>query len=219
MSTRTRSTHLLPLPPSPSPDAGAGFPAPVRLVVFRHERGIHRVSRPGMGRSGPRRPPAVRIPDPGGGAGRSQLVDDPAQARGLPRIVCRLRPGEGGAFRRAQGREAAAVPRHRAQPTQGGVGDHQCTALPSGAAGIRQLRAIQLAVRRRQADREPLARDVTGAGDVAGVGCVQQGPAAARLQVRGFHDHVRAHAGDRHGERSRGDVFQARGSDREGDRG
>ena len=60
--------------------------------------------------------------------------------------------------------------------------------------------AIQLAVRRRPADRESMARDVTGAGDVAGVGCVQQGPAAAWLQVRGLHDHVCTHAGDGDGE-------------------
>ncbi len=40
-----------------------------------------------------------------------------------------------------------------------------------------------------------------GAGQHRGIGCDEQGPEATRLQVRRQHDHVRLHAGDRHGER------------------
>ena len=58
---------------------------------------------------------------------------------------------------------------------------------------------------------QPLARDVAGAGDDARVRRLQQGPAAPRLQVRRLDDHVRAHAGHGHGQRSRGDAASATG--------
>ncbi len=72
--------------------------------------------RHGVGREGDRRPHAVRDADPGRRPGGAELGDDPAQARRLPRRLCRLRSARGGRFRR--GGVAAlladpAIVRHR----------------------------------------------------------------------------------------------------------
>ena len=60
---------------------------------------------------------------------------------------------------------------------------------------------LHLGLRRRQADRQPLhddARDPRRDGDVAHH---LQGPQGARLQILRPDDHLRLHAGDRHGQR------------------
>ena len=69
---------------------------------------VHRLPRRGVGRAGPRRPAAVRVPDPRGRAGRAELVDDPAQARGLPPGVRRLRPAQVARLRRGAGRASCS---------------------------------------------------------------------------------------------------------------
>src|SRR5580658_3714831 len=74
------------------------------LRVGRQRSGDDRLSRSRVGRAGARRPRAVRVPGARGRAGRSVLVDHPAQARGLPPRVPRLRSGEGRALRRARPR-------------------------------------------------------------------------------------------------------------------
>ena len=50
---------------------------------------------------------AVRDADAGGRAGRPVVGDDPAQARGIPAGVRRIRPREGRPLRRPEGRTAA----------------------------------------------------------------------------------------------------------------
>src|SRR5262245_21639027 len=78
--------------------------APLPLV--HGKRCVPARSRRGVGRPGPRRPDSLRVSDPGRGAGRPVLVDDPQQARELPAGLRRLRPRQGRALRRAR-RQAA----------------------------------------------------------------------------------------------------------------
>ena len=49
------------------------------------------------------------------------------------------------------------------------------------------------------------------AGHVERIRRAEQGPQAARLQIRRQHDHLRPHAGRRHGQRPPGDVLSAQG--------
>ena len=60
-------------------------------------------------------------------------------------------------------------------------------------------------------EAEQLAQHGRDTGQHAGVGCDEQGIEAARLQVRRHDDLLRAHAGDRHGQRPHHGLFQAQG--------
>ena len=73
-----------------------------------------------------RRPPPLRDARPRGRAGRPLVVDDPAQARGLPRAPSPAStPSAVAALRPRRRRAADGRPRHRPQPAQGRVGDRK----------------------------------------------------------------------------------------------
>jgi hypothetical protein len=80
-----------------------------------------------------------------------------------------------------------------------------------GKRELARLRAAPVDVRRRQADPESLDAAEADPGHLARIGCAQQGSQEARLQVRRQHHHLRAHAGDRDGERSHSWMFQVQG--------
>ena len=119
---------------------------------------MRRLPRRGVGRAVARRPPPLRDADARGRAGRALVVDDPAQARGLSAarspastrtVVARF----GGEGRRAPPRR----PGHRPQPAEGRVDGEQRGTRPRGAGRAREPRRVPLGVRRRRADRQPLA--------------------------------------------------------------
>src|SRR5688572_25061790 len=119
-----------------------------------------------MGRASLGRPDAVRVPDPGRRTGWTVVVDDPQQARGLSRGVRRLRSGAHRALRQTRGGAAAEESGHRAQPSEGRVGDYQRARLPGFSGTAWQLREAPVDVRRRQADPEWLDAAQAGAGDI-----------------------------------------------------
>ena len=82
----------------------------------------------------------------------------------------------------------------------------------------RQLRAAPVELRRRQADPAPLRAAQAGAGRPARIRRAQQGSEEARLPLRRQHHHLRAHAGDRHGERSSHQLFSLQASARRWER-
>ena len=112
-----------------------------------------------MGRASPRRSHAFRVPRARERSGRLELVDDTAQARRLPTRVRGFRCGEGRAFQRPR-RDAAACK----TPASCATGRRSRPPSPTRARfladprGVRQLRRVRLAVRRRSADHKPLAR-------------------------------------------------------------
>ena len=61
------------------------------LLVGREHARLRRLPRRGVGQAGARRPRALRAAVPGGVPVRALVADDPAQARGLPRRLRRLR--------------------------------------------------------------------------------------------------------------------------------
>ena len=66
---------------------------------------------------------------------------------------------------------------------------------------FRVVRPVRVALRRRPADPGPLAYHARRAREDARVGGDVEGPLRARLPVRGAHDLLCAHAGDRDGQR------------------
>ena len=110
-------------------------------------------------------------------------------------------PAEGRALRCTEGRAAAARREHHPQPPEDRGRDQERQGLSRGPEGVRQLRRVLLAVRRRRPEAESPPRDRRRAGDDTRIGRVQQGSEAARLQLRRLHRHLRAHAGRRHGQR------------------
>src|SRR5258706_10985046 len=154
-----------------------------------------------MGRPRPRRPQALRIPDPGGHAGRAELAHDPQEARQFPPGVRRLRSGQGGSVWQAghcapHGRRGHRKARGK-DPRRG----RQCRSGAPGSRGVRIVRQVPMGVRRRQAQDQPLARDRKRPRDDAAIRRDEPRLEKTRLQVRGIDDLLRPHAGDRHGER------------------
>ena len=79
--------------------------------------------------------------------------------------------------------------------------------VASTAASRSTCGASSAASRSRTAVREHKQVPATSAG----IGCAEQGSQAARLPLRRQHDHLRAHAGDRHGERSSDELLSLQG--------
>ena len=156
-----------------------------------------RVPRPRMGDPGPRRPQTVRVPDPGGRPGRALVAHGAPQTRGLPRGVRALRPGEGRALRRTRDAPAARRRRDHPQQAQDWVRDQERGRLPRGAGGVRDVRRLHLALRRREAQSESPEEPTRDPAPQPRVRRAQQGSQAARLHVRGLDHHVRPHAGRR----------------------
>src|SRR5690606_28470970 len=105
------------------------------------------------------------------------------------------------ALRSPAGDAPARRSRHRAQPPQDRGDGVERARVSRGAEGVRQLRRVSLALRRRAAAGESLAHAKAGAGAHARLGRARQGPRAARFPLRGLDHLLRVHAGERHGER------------------
>ena len=123
------------------------------------------------------------------------------------RAFDRFDPKKSRDIRRAKAAGAPRRRRHRPQPAQDRRGDRQRARVPRGAGGVRQLRRVHLAVRRRTAEGQPPAHWPGRPGANRRIGRAQPGPEDARLQVRRLDDLLRVHAGRRSGGRSRDDLF------------
>src|SRR5258706_2919197 len=154
-----------------------------------------------MGRPRPRRPQALRIPDPGGHAGRVELAHDPQEAREFPPGVRRLRPGQGGSVWQAGHCAPDGRRGHREARGEDPCRGRQCRSRAARSRGVRIVRQVPMGVRRRQAQDQPLARDRKRPRDDAAIRRDEPRLEKTRLQVRGIDDLLRPHAGDRHGER------------------
>ena len=142
------------------------------------------------------------------------LILEGAQA-GLSWItILRKRPAYRRAFDRFDPRKVArydgrkktrAAPRsrHRPQSAQDRRRGHERPGVPRRAEGVRLVRRLRLAVRRRPAEGQPAGDDERRPGTDGGVRRAEQGPEEARLQVRRFDDLLRLHAGRRPGGRPR----------------
>ena len=123
------------------------------------------------------------------------MVDDPEQARAVPRGLPRLRrrPGRGDDRRRR--RAAADRHRHRAQPGQDRGHPHQ---RPGHDRAARATRASRRSSRLPPPSVDPEPR-VPGRGPdhLAGVGRAVQGAAQARLRLRRPDHDARADGGHR----------------------
>ena len=118
---------------------------PAKLRAALGEVGtVHRLSRPRMGRTHPRRPPALRVSHPGRGAGRLELGDDPQEARKLPRGLRPVRPGRDCQVRREEAADPARRSGHRAEPLENRGGDPKCQGVPGGPEGVRHVRPVYL---------------------------------------------------------------------------
>ena len=120
-------------------------PCPMRLGPHGAQ---HPVSRPRVGRAGPRRHRVLRVHHARGGTGGSELGNDPQEAGRLSRGVRRLRSREGRALHAGSRRAAAAERRHRPQPAEGREHRPQRESLPRRPEGVRFLRRLCLAIRR-----------------------------------------------------------------------
>ena len=129
--------------------------------------------------------------------------------------ILRKRDAYRSAFNGIRSRASCEVRRPRSDETTRGRGDRSQSAenqfhhrqragVHRGAERVRQLRRIRLAVRRRPAAHQQVARAEAGARTDGRVGRNEQGSAGPRLQVRGIDNLLRDDAGDRDGERSHG---------------
>ena len=102
--------------------AGADGPNPDPLMVAYHDDE--------WGDAGPRRHRAVRAARPRIVPGGAVVVDDPAQARGVPRGIPRLRPARRGRLRRRRPSAADGRCRDRPERRQGRRDDRQRRRAP-----------------------------------------------------------------------------------------
>src|SRR5712691_1315906 len=180
------------------------------LPMVPGQRALSPLPRRGVGGAGPRRPAALRVPDPRRRPGRLVLVDDPQQAGQLPQGIRPVRPRKGRALRRTRGEEAAGRRRHRAQPSQDRIGDRQRPRVPRSAAGIRLVRRLSLGFRRPAPRAESPARHERSAGAHAAIRRAQQRPEGARVPLRRLDHRLGFHAGGRRGQRSPFRLFSPR---------
>ena len=110
------------------------------------------------------------------------VVDDPAQARGLPRGVRRLRPRGRRRVRRRRRRPLPRRPGHRAQP---GQGRRRRSATPGRGSRSTIRSGFLWSFVGRHAGPEPLDRDGRGPGDDRGVRRHEQGAQAAGFRFVG----------------------------------
>ena len=139
----------------------------------------------------------VRADVPRGLPGRAVLVDDPQQARPVPRGLPRLRRRPGGRDDRRRRRAADARHRHRPQPRQD-RGDPQERRGHDRAARRRRARGIRRVVPAASATPAPRvpAEVPTTSPRVGGA---VQGAAQARVRLRRPDHDARADGGDRPG--------------------
>ena len=159
----------------------------------------------GMGKAGHRRPASLREGVPRRIPGRTELADDSAEARELPARVRRLRHRPGRALHGARRHPPAWRRGHRQASRQDRIDDQQRAARHRAARGVRLAVELFLAMAAGSGDAAAAdhARGSDGDGDVTRVHRAQQGPAKARMDVRRADDHLRLHAGDGPGQRSR----------------
>src|SRR5215471_4365946 len=169
-----------------------------------------------MGRAGIRRSRALREAHSRRLPGRAVLDHHPAQAREFPPRLRRFRAFENRALHTEKDREADAGFRHRAQPHEDrGRGPLRARLSRRDGDGPRLL-AAAVGLRRRQAKGQSLPLDVPGAGGNADLACHVEGAGETRLQIRRAEHRLCLHAGDRHGQRPRGELLPARAAGRAG---
>ena len=106
-------------------------------------------------------------------------------------------------------RRPAVAPerRHRAQSPENRGRHHQCARVPGSAEGIRFVRPLRVALRRRAATCEPPAFLETAPRAYPGIRRIVEGFEIARLPFRGADHHLCPHAGSWDGERPPGVVL------------
>src|SRR2546425_5770056 len=77
----------------------------------------------------------------------------------------------------------------------------KCEGVPRGSEGVRELRCVHLAVRRRWTEAEPAENPETNPGSDKGIGPNERGPQVSRFQVCRFDDLLCVHASRGDGER------------------
>ena len=157
----SRTGRALPFPAKPKPpneshESSRTRRRPRALSLAQGRCALRRLSRPGMGRAGIRRPRALRKAHARRLPGRPVVDHHPAQARQFPPRLRRFRSGKNRALPAGQDRTADAGRRHRAQPLK----DRRRRALGAGLArhhgqGAGLFEAV-VGFRRRQAEGQPL---------------------------------------------------------------
>ena len=117
---------------------------PAALPLGALGAGVHRLPRPRMGPAGHQRRRPLRAAEPGGLPVGAVLDHHPAQARGVPVGLRRVRSGNRGPVRRGRCRAVDGRSGHRPQPGQDQRRDPQ---RPGRGRSGRQLPAADLGVR------------------------------------------------------------------------
>src|SRR6266511_3941863 len=115
---------------------------------------LQRLPRRGVGPAGSRRARVTRAALSRRLPVRALLADDPAQARELPRRLCRLRPGGRRPLRRARREAAARRRRHRPPPRQDRSRDRQRARDPRAARSRHAAARARLGVPARRPGAE-----------------------------------------------------------------
>ena len=174
------------------------YPHPLHLG--RQRRPVPLLSRHGVGGAGARRPPALRVPDPGGGAGRAFLDHHPEKARGVPARLRRTGPGSRGEVQRVAALAVDAGLLHRQKPAEALFRRGKRPRLSCAAGGVRLFRRLPLALCRRRPAAKRLAQPRRDTRRDRNLRCPEPRPEKARLPLRREHHLLRLHAGGRHGE-------------------
>ncbi|CAA9499587.1 MAG: DNA-3-methyladenine glycosylase, partial [uncultured Solirubrobacteraceae bacterium] len=189
--------------------AGRGWRRPA--LLRRRRPALRALPRRGVGAAGHRRARGVRAPLARGLPVRPVVADDPRQAAGVPRGVRGLRPGRHGPLRGRGPRAAARRRGHRPQPAEGRRHDRQRPRGPRPPRGGGGPGRARVGPRRAAGRGRSACRVRRPARTHAGLHRAGQGAQGPRAALRGPDDGLRAHAGDRPGERPPGRVPVARG--------
>src|SRR5882762_4342447 len=179
------------------------------LSLVPGECAVLALSRRGMGRAGPRRQAALRVPGTGRRPGGAFLVEDPQQAPQIRQGLRTVRPRKGRALRRARREEIDGRCRNRTQPPQDRIRDRKRPRLSRSQEGIPLVRCLSLGFRGRTSAAKSQAQHEAGARLHAALGRDQQGPETSRLPFRRLDHRVRHYAGGGNGQRSFGLLFPA----------
>src|SRR5262249_23673056 len=151
----------------------------------------HSLPRPGVGRPRPRRPYPLRVSDPRGRAGGSELGHNPPQTSTLPRSFRPLRSGTHRPLLRQQSSRTPERSGNHPQPSENRRNHQQRARIPGGAEGIWQLRRLHLEVRRWKTQTEQLDDAQESTCGNSCVRCHEQGLTKERLPVCRFDDMLR----------------------------
>jgi Methyladenine glycosylase len=123
------------------------------------------------------------------------------------RRIQRLQSGEGRSVLRGSDRQADHRSRDHPESPEDRRRGQERSSVSGGAGGVRQLRRVLLAIRRRSPATESLENHASDPRHDARVRRVQPRSEAAGIQLRGIHRHVRPHAGGRDGQRPSHGLF------------